>query len=310
MTNLAARTMPALYALAGIRASWLVFLMTYMTWFGDGVVFAAVGITAYWCWNKRAGEYMLAVGLAGTAVGNCLKNVFQVPRPWLLDEEFRIVETARSRANGYSFPSGHTQMGVGIYGSLAVKTKNRTVRILAILLCFIIPFSRMLLGVHTPLDIGVAALISVVLVFVLRNSFTGELHSERRAYVTLLIVSFISLFFAMKRGSSENATAEELMNEWDGIKAICQSIAGIGALWLGFEVDNRYTHWRTTARLPAQLLKCALGLALVGGIRHLYHFLPEGNVPLLLLIYFIAMAFGTAVWPMTFSWFEKLGQKG
>ena len=76
-----------------------------MTWFGDGVVFAAVGIAAYWCWNKRAGEYMLSVGLAGTAVGHCLKNLFRVPRPWLLDEEFEIVESARARAGGYSFPS-------------------------------------------------------------------------------------------------------------------------------------------------------------------------------------------------------------
>ena len=65
MTNLAAGTMPALYALAELRAAWLVFLMWWMTWFGDGVVFAAVGVTAYWCWDKRAGEYMLSVGLAG-----------------------------------------------------------------------------------------------------------------------------------------------------------------------------------------------------------------------------------------------------
>ena len=88
MTNLATWTMPALYALSGLRAGWLVLVMRGMTWFGDGVVFAAVGIAAYWCWDKRAGEYMLSVGLAGTAVGHCLKNLFRVPRPWLLDEEY------------------------------------------------------------------------------------------------------------------------------------------------------------------------------------------------------------------------------
>ena len=309
MTNLAAGTMPALYALAELRAAWLVLVMRWMTWFGDGVVFAAVGVTAYWCWDKRAGEYMLSVGLAGTAVGHCLKNLFRGPRPWLLDEEFPIVEHARARATGYSFPSAHTQMGVGVYGSLAMKTRNRAVKIIAVILCFIIPFSRMLLGVHTPLDIAVAALISLIFIFVLRHSFTGEPAQARRTYAFLLVIGFVSLFAAMLPETAGDATAEELANEWEGVKAICQAIAGIGALWAGFEADIRHTHWRTAARLPVQFLKCALGLALMGGIRALVHFLPDGNVPLRLIGYFIAMASGTVIWPMTFGWFERLGQK-
>ena len=309
MTNLAAGTMPVLYALANLRAPWLVFLMGCATWLGDGLVFAAVGIIAYWCWDKRAGEYMLSVGLGGTAIGHCLKNLFRVPRPWLLDENFQIVESARVRAVGYSFPSAHTQMGVGVYGSLAVKTKNRVIRALAAAACLVIPFSRMLLGVHTLLDVGVAALISLVLIFALRNSFTGEAHRQRRVYACLLAIGFVSLFVARIPQAAEGATAEELANEWEGIKAICQAIAGVGALWLGFEVDSRRTHWQTQASLPAQVLKCTLGLALVGGLRLLTHFLPEGSVPLRLLGYFAAMAFGTAVWPMTFSWFQKLGER-
>ena len=309
MTNIATWTMPALYALAELRATWLVFLMKHLTWLGDGVIFATVGIAAYWCWNKRAGEYMLSVGLAGTAVSHCLKNMFRVPRPWLLDEEFEIVETARARAAGYSFPSGHTQMGIGVYGAIAMKAKNRVARIISIVLCFIVPFSRMLLGVHTPLDIIVAAFISVVFLFSLRNSFTGEPARTRRTYIILLIIGFASLFISMMPAALENPTAEELANEWDGIKAICQAIAGIGALWAGFEVDIRYTHWRTDASLPVQLLKCSLGLALMGGLRALVHFLPDRNIPLRLIGYFIAMAFGTTVWPMTFARFEKLGKQ-
>ena len=309
MTNLAALTMPALYALSEIRAAWLVWLMRYMTWFGDGVVFAAVGIAAYWCWNKRAGEYMLSVGLAGTAVGHCLKNLFRVPRPWLLDEEFEIVESARARAGGYSFPSGHAQMGVGIYGSLAMKTKNRIVKIVAVVLCFVVPFSRMLLGVHTPLDIAVAVAISLVFIFAFRDSFTGEPAQTRKTYAILLAIGFISLFVAMIPETAENATAEELKNEWEGIKAICQAVAGIGALWAGYEADIRHTRWRTQARLPAQFLKCALGLAGMAALRLLVHFLPD-SVPLRLIGYFVAMSFGTVVWPMTFGWFEKLWPAG
>ncbi len=309
MTEAAQWTMPALHALSAIRAPWLVFLMQYMTWFGDGMVFAAVGITAYWCWNKQAGEYMLSVGLAGTAIGHALKNLFRVPRPWLLDRDFAIVESARARATGYSFPSGHTQMGIGVYGALALKTGNRAVRLIAAALCVIIPFSRMLLGVHTPLDIAAAALISVVLLALLRHSFDEGAEKRNRTYAVLLLVSAVSLAVALAFRAGPGATEEELVNEWDGIKAICQAVAGIAALWLGYTADARWTHWETAAPLLAQILKTALGLAGMGGLRMLVHFLPD-SVPLRILGYFVALSFGTAVWPMTFRYFARIGKRG
>ena len=47
-----------------------------------------------------------------------MKLSFQIPRPWVLDPNFTIVEQAREAATGYSFPSGHSQSAVGTFGAL------------------------------------------------------------------------------------------------------------------------------------------------------------------------------------------------
>ena len=79
----------------------------------------------------------------------------------------RQVESARAQATGYSFPSGHTQNAVGTFGGIARFTRRKWVRAAAVIVAVLVPLSRMYLGVHTPLDVGVAAVIAVVLVFAL-----------------------------------------------------------------------------------------------------------------------------------------------
>lgn len=76
----------------------------------------------------------------------------------MLDPDFQIVEAARADATGYSFPSGHTQNIVGTTASIFASRKETWVRIVCIVLMVLVPFSRMYLGVHTPLDVGVAFL--------------------------------------------------------------------------------------------------------------------------------------------------------
>lgn len=309
MTDIARATIPALYALSNLRSPWFSWLMGMVTWLGDGVFFVVVGVICYWCWNKRAGQFMLSVGLCGAAAAHFLKNIFRIPRPWLLDENFAIVESARARATGYSFPSGHTQMSIGLYGAMAIWTKHRAVRIVAIALMVLVPFSRMLLGVHTPLDIGVAAAISLILLIVLRPSFTGDDSKVSRTYAALTLISLVLLIATVIVGHPAEATEEELTNGWDGIKAICQSLAGIMALWLGHEVDRRYTHWETAAPLPAQVIKSAGGLAVIGALFALVHYIPKHIVPLRVLGYFVAIAAGTVLWPMTFKRISALCEK-
>ena len=94
-----------------------------------------------------------------------LKILCRVPRPWVKDPNFTIVESAREAASGYSFPSGHTQVAVGLYGGVARVTGKTWLRIAMIVLALLVGLSRMYLGVHTPADVLVSVGIAAVLIF-------------------------------------------------------------------------------------------------------------------------------------------------
>lgn len=132
-------------------------LMQAVTELGSEVFFLVVALVLFWCVSKREGYYLLTVGFFGTVLNQFLKLLCRVPRPWVMDPEFTIVESARADATGYSFPSGHTQNSVGTFGVLGRCARRTWVRILCGILMILVPFSRMYLGVHTPADVLTAA---------------------------------------------------------------------------------------------------------------------------------------------------------
>ena len=166
--------MEFLYWLEGIRIPVLNELMLFITQFGDESAFLIIALVMFWCVDKRRGYYLLTVGFVGTIINQFMKLWFRVPRPWFLDENFSVLEQAKEGAGGYSFPSGHTQSSVGTFGSIAYSTKNKILQIACIILAIIVPFSRMYLGVHTPLDVLTAAAIAVALIVLLRPLVMGH----------------------------------------------------------------------------------------------------------------------------------------
>ena len=96
-----------------------------VTLLGEETFFMLVGLALVWCFDKRWGFRLLFVGLTGTVLNQLLKAVFLIPRPWVIDPEFTIVDTARAGATGYSFPSGHTQSAACVLGMLALWVRDR-----------------------------------------------------------------------------------------------------------------------------------------------------------------------------------------
>ena len=143
--------MDFLRLLASVRNPVLNAVMSGVTYFGSEIAFMAAALLLFWCIDKRQGYYVFLVGAVGTICNQFLKLAFRIPRPWVLDPDFQIVEAARADATGYSFPSGHTQNVVGTTASLFACRKETWVRIVCVVLMLLVPFSRMYLGVHTPL---------------------------------------------------------------------------------------------------------------------------------------------------------------
>ena len=117
--------MSFLYFLEGLRNSVLDAIFSVITLCGEETVFMAVGMVIFWCFHKFQGYFLLCVGFVGTVLNQFLKMVCRIPRPWVKDPNFTIVESAREAATGYSFPSGHTQTSVGLFGGIARSNRGR-----------------------------------------------------------------------------------------------------------------------------------------------------------------------------------------
>ena len=132
--------MEFLYLLENIRFPLLDKLMLLITSLGEETAFLAVAIITYWCLDKNRGYYLMTVGFIGTIFNQFLKLLCRIPRPWVKDPNFTIVEEAREAASGYSFPSGHSQSAVGTFGGLAATVSNKALRTLFIVIAVLVPF--------------------------------------------------------------------------------------------------------------------------------------------------------------------------
>lgn len=309
--------MSFLYFLEEIRNPVLDFLFSIVTLFGEETVFMAVGMIVFWCVNKQKGYYLLSVGFVGTVINQFLKITFRVPRPWVKDPNFTIVESAREAASGYSFPSGHTQTSVGLFGGLALKFRNRAIKIVSIALCVLVPLSRMYLGVHTPADVGVSIVIALVLIFALAPLFEKAEKSPKVMYALLLSLTGIMLAYLLF--ISFWSFPEEVFhvdNVHNLISAVKNAYTLTGCM-LGFlvvyTVDLKWLKFDTKAVWWVQLIKIAGGLVLVLAVKELLRaplaaILPE-NTWARMIRYFLMVVTAGTLWPITFKYFAKLGGK-
>ena len=85
--------MDFLYFLEGLRTPWLDAVVSALTHLGGETVFLVAALVVFWCVDKRQGYYLMSVGFLGTLVNQFLKITCRIPRPWVKDPTFEIVET-------------------------------------------------------------------------------------------------------------------------------------------------------------------------------------------------------------------------
>jgi undecaprenyl-diphosphatase len=283
-----------------------------ITYFGDETIILVVAFVVLWCVNKRMGYFIIYSLLMGVTVNQFLKGFFQVPRPWVRDPAFKIVESARASATGYSFPSGHTQNSTVLFGSIARSVKSRLWSILMILLIFLVGFSRMYLGVHTPEDVVTSWIIGTALVFLLYPLLRK---AEENKTVAVLLNTFFVLAAVLLVIYSEvtpPGVGDAAQFSAEGKTNAYTALGVIAAFPLVWYLDRYKIRYDVQAVWWAQILKCIVGLGLVMAVR-------VGLKPLLVSLtgghgigtsirYFCIALFGGTVWPMTFKFWSRLGR--
>ena len=299
--------MRLLYFLEKIRMPVLNEFMLLITQLGEETAFLVAALIVFWCVDKRRGYFLMAVGFLGTMINQFLKLVFRIPRPWVLDQNFSILEQAREAATGYSFPSGHTQSAVGIFGALAVTARRKWAAVLCWTVAFLVGFSRMYIGVPTPYDVLVSAVIALVLMFALRKIARG---ADMKPVIIIMLLTALGLMLYVHLYPFTADVDEH--NLQSGMKNAYTMLGCITGVAMVYVAERKFVNFDTKAVWWAQILKAVLGLGVVLLVKEGLRAPLELALPVYparAVRYFLIVVAAGLVWPMSFGWFARMGQK-
>ena len=302
--------MEFLYILEKLRNPFLNKLLLAITSLGEETAFLVIGLVVFWCVSKRRGYYLMGVGFLGTIASQAMKIACRIPRPWVKDPNFTILEEAREAAAGYSFPSGHTQTAVGTFGAVARSSHRSIVKWACIVLAILVGISRMYIGVHTPQDVLVGAGISVLFIFALHPLMLGK---KDRTFFVLIGLTLVSLVYLIVMECVSFPADIDSHNLESAMKNAYTLIGATAGLAVVYPLEKKYIRFTESAVWWAQVLKVILGLGIVlavkEGLRSPLEALFAGHLAARAVRYFLIVMVAGALWPMTFRFFAKLGKE-
>lgn len=170
---------------ANLKSDLLDTVMPIITLFGDGGVFWIAIAVLLLCIPKtrKIGLGMGFALLMGLVVCNItLKPLVGRIRPYDLQEQLGVtIPLLTDRMHDYSFPSGHTI--ASFEASVVLLKNNKWMGIPAVILAFLIAFSRLYLYVHYPTDVIFSVFAGILFAFLgdaLANKVVTRLPAKRK----------------------------------------------------------------------------------------------------------------------------------
>jgi membrane-associated phospholipid phosphatase len=134
-----------------------------VTMIGEDAFFIIVTAVIYWCIDKELGYKLGFVTLTSACINFGLKDLLKVPRP-IGEPGIRSLRV--HTAEGYSFPSGHTQNTATLWTFFMVRYKRRWLYAIGTSVILLVAVSRLYLGVHTVYDVAGGMLIGAAWVVI------------------------------------------------------------------------------------------------------------------------------------------------
>ena len=220
----------------------------------------------YWAVNKKNGLYTLVSYYLCCGFNAVLKLTACVYRPWIREPRVLPAGDAIRTATGYSFPSGHTVSAGPLYGGMAVSSwkRKKLLSVILIALILLTGFSRNYLGVHTPQDVLVALLETVLWLFLAAKLFAYlEKHPEKENRFLLLsfLIGWLGIVYITFKPYPMDyvdgkllVDPQKMMN--DGYGDICLLIAFPIARY----IEKTWIRFKPTGLKTVRVLVCAAGL--------------------------------------------------
>ena len=224
----------------------------------------------FWCVDKKWGYRFISIWGLGEIVNGLIKLTVCAYRPWIKSDLIEPAGDSNTAATGYSFPSGHTRTATTNYGTIFVwqKDKRRWLAVLSGVLIVLTGFSRNYLGVHTPQDVIVAFIESVILIFAVMAVYKKVEGNEKLIDIlTIVGVVFVlaSLaYITFKSYPMDYDAAGKLLVDPKKMMNDCYKACGsfLGFL-IGSYVDRHYIHFTIPTGAKNLPLLTSVGVAIV-----------------------------------------------
>jgi membrane-associated phospholipid phosphatase len=249
-------------------------LFQLITMLGEDTFCILVTAVIYWCIDKDMGYKLGFVTLSSAVVNLGIKDFFKVPRP-IGEPGIRSLRV--HTAEGYSFPSGHTQNTATLWTFFMLRFRRRWLYAVGILIILLVGLSRLYLGVHTPMDVIGGMIIGAVWAAAWGYLYDISIIRKNNVAVVLTALTATIGMFLFKDANYYKA------------------VGALTGLLLGYLVEPRFINFKVKSSLTMQVLKVSSGLGLVYALLSvLKRVLPEtliaGYVSYLLLLLWITIA--------------------
>ncbi len=175
---------------------WLTAPMRFFSYLGTEDFFFLVLPLIYWSIDSALGLRVGFILVTSSMFNYMGKLLFAGPRPYWASSHVRALWAETS----FGIPSGHAQNAMSVWGIIAASRRQVWVRVVAILLIFLIGFSRIYLGSHFPHDVVIGWLFGAVILWAfLRfwNPVAAWLANKTFGQQTLIAFLVSMVFVAM-----------------------------------------------------------------------------------------------------------------
>lgn len=140
--------MDLIVSIQELRSPLLDDVLRSITFLGEEEFFLLFIPLIFWCVNVGLGLRVTFLLMFSACINVDLKDLFQQPRPYDYDASVQVIDEV-----GYGLPSAHAQLSVIMWGILAAWIRKGWAWALAVVLMFLVGFSRVYLGVHFPTQV-------------------------------------------------------------------------------------------------------------------------------------------------------------
>lgn len=245
-------------------------LFNAITHLGGSSLAVVIVSIIYWCVDKKMGVRIGMSVAIGGIFNQLLKNICCINRPWIRDSRVNPDPIAKKGATGYSFPSGHSQTSMSVYGTVGASVKSTGKKAFFFALVILVGFSRNFLGVHTPQDVLVGWTIGLISIFLsFRVLDWADSKGGRDIIVSgiMLATTIAFLVFTTVKSYPMNYRDGVLLVNPDEMITDCYKMAGVLiGISLGWVLEKRLVGFTTEVVTRTKVIRAAIGVPIMAVI--------------------------------------------